>query len=94
MAQIDLTHAHTMSKDDAKAAVERVGRDLEDRLDATSQWDGDTLRFERSGASGRIDVRPGEVQVTIDLSWWVPASTDRVRGEAEALLDEHLSRKA
>lgn len=94
MAQIDLTHPHAMSQDDAKAAVERVGRDLEDRLDATAQWDGDTLRFERSGASGRIDVRPGEVHVAIELSWWVPVSTDRVRSEAEALLEEHLSQKA
>jgi putative polyhydroxyalkanoate system protein len=94
MAQIALSHAHTMSKADAKTAVERVGSDLEDRLDATSQWDGDTLRFERSGASGQINVHESEVDVAIDLSWWVPVSTDRVRSEAEALLEEHLSQNA
>ena len=94
MAQIALSHAHAMSKADAKTAVERVGSDLEDRLDATSRWDGDTLRFERSGASGQIDVRESEVDVAIDLSWWVPVSTDRVRSEAEALLEEHLSQNA
>ena len=90
MADIDFTYPHDASRDEARAAVGRAAQDLEARLDATSRWEGDTLRFERKGASGRIEVRESDVRVTIDLSWWLPASKSAVRGGAEELLKEHL----
>lgn len=90
MPAIDFTYPHAMSKDDARAATERVAQDLEKQLDATYHWDGDTMRFDRSGASGHIEVRPEEVHVAIDLGLMLRPMKGRIRREAEQLLDEHL----
>ena len=90
MADIDFTHPHEMSQEDARNATERVAQDLEKQLDATYHWDGDTLRFERSGASGHLAVGDEAVHVVIELGLMLKPMKGRVRQEAQELLDHHL----
>lgn len=93
MADIELTRAHSMSKEEAREAANRVARDLEDQLDATSRWDGDTLHFERvatPSADGRLDVRGDEMRVAINLSLMLKPMKGQIRSQAEDLLEKHL----
>ncbi len=90
MADIELTRPHTLGKDGARQAVERVARDLEQTLHFKQRWQGDTLHVQRTGAEGRIDVRDDAVQVIIELGFLLKSMRGQVRREAERLLDRHL----
>jgi putative polyhydroxyalkanoate system protein len=68
MANIRIKRKHNLNRDDARAKVEELAKSLQAKLGANYQWDGDCLRFKRSGATGFIDVsREGEVEVDVKL---------------------------
>jgi putative polyhydroxyalkanoate system protein len=68
MTNIHLKRNHNLDRDDARAKVEELAESLKDKLGAEYHWDGDTLRFQRTGASGFIDVsREGVVEVDVKL---------------------------
>ena len=68
MANINLKRKHNLSRDGARAKVEEVAKSLQNKLGVKYHWDGDSLRFERTGASGFIDVgTEGEVDVEVKL---------------------------
>jgi putative polyhydroxyalkanoate system protein len=56
MATIRIERPHRMSRADAKALVERVARDLEQRFDLAWRFDGDDVQFARPGVSGHMHV--------------------------------------
>lgn len=90
MADIELQRSHTLGIDKGRAAVEQVAEDLKSALDAQYSWQGDTLHFEGSGASGNIEVAATKIQVVIDLNFLLRPMRSRVRAEAERYLDRHL----
>lgn len=53
-----------MSRADARALVERVARDLEQRFDLAWRFDGDDVQFARPGVSGHMHV--GETNFVLD----------------------------
>ena len=67
MANIHIQREHNLTRSDAKAKVEELAKDLQDKLGANYHWEGDCLRFQRSGASGFIDVKDGLVEVNVKL---------------------------
>ena len=68
MANIRIKRKHNLNRDDARVKVEELAKSLQGKLGAEYRWDGDCLRFQRSGASGFIDVRrDGEVEVDVKL---------------------------
>ena len=68
MANIHITRKHNLSRKEAIAKVEEIAKDLQEQLGASYHWDGDSLHFGRSGASGSIDVGKGEVKVSVKLA--------------------------
>lgn len=90
MADIEVTRSHALGKEDARQAVERVARDLQQTLHFERDWQDDTLHFQRSGAEGRIIVRDEAVEVNIDLGFLLKPMRGQVKREAERLLDRHL----
>lgn len=67
MANIRIKQKHALGREDARAKVEDVARDLKSRLKADYSWHGDSLQFKRSGASGSIDVGDDLVEINIKL---------------------------
>jgi putative polyhydroxyalkanoate system protein len=53
-------------------------------------WDGDTLRFSRPGASGRVDLGKDELTVRVDLGFVLRLLRTRVEREINAYLDAQL----
>jgi len=90
MADIELTRSHSMDLDEAHTAVEQVARQLETDLGVTYEWDGDTLLFEGSGASGQIEVTPDTIEILIDLSAFLQPMQGRIKEEAGHYLDQYL----
>ncbi|PSQ82829.1 MAG: hypothetical protein BRD44_06765 [Bacteroidetes bacterium QS_7_67_15] len=96
MADVDITQPHAMSRANAKVALERVAQDLEAQYGIPYHWDGDTLRFKGKGADGHLDVTDDAARLSIGLNFLLrnTVGADRIRREAEQMLEKHLAQEA
>lgn len=90
MADINITHSHSLGLDDGRTAVGQVAEKLEEKLGVDAQWNDDTLQFDGQGADGHIEVEAQAVHVAINLSAFLQPMRGRVKAEAEDYLDRHL----
>ncbi len=90
MSTIDISHAHSLPADKARNAIEEVARKLEERFDMSSSWEGETLRFSRSGVDGAIELLPSQVRVTAELGFLLSAMKGMVESEIQRVLTEKL----
>lgn len=67
MANIHIKRKHNLSHSEAKVRVEELAKDLKNKLGASYQWDGDSLRFQRAGASGSISIGEQVVEVNVKI---------------------------
>ncbi|HAK91416.1 polyhydroxyalkanoic acid system family protein, partial [Massilia timonae] len=49
MAEISIVQQHSLSPDAARSAAEQVAQRIAAEYGLECRWDGDVLRFERSG---------------------------------------------
>lgn len=91
MADIDLTHTHSLGLSDGRDAVERVAQQLDEDLGVAYEWNDDVLHFDGQGADGHIEVQDGTVRIAINLSPFLQPLRGRVKTEAEKYLDQHFS---
>lgn len=89
MSAIEITRHHTLDHAAAREAAESLARDLAQRFDVDYAWDGDTLRFKRSGASGQLVVSPTLIQVSLSLGLLLRPLKGRIEQEIHRHLD-HL----
>lgn len=90
MPKIDIRRPHDLPPDQARALVEKVAARMGEKFDMRSQWQGDTLRFSRSGVDGAIAVTPGEVHVTAELGLMLAPLKGMVEQEIRRKLDEYF----
>lgn len=64
---VKVTWPHAHSPAEARDALESVLRELGRQLGGSYAWEGDSLRFNASGASGRCLLREQEVVVEVQL---------------------------
>lgn len=86
MAHIQIRRGHNLGREAARARIEDLAPSLMDRLEARWFWDGDTLNFERSGASGCVNV--GDDYVAFDLKLGMLLSA--MKGSIEDAVHEKL----
>jgi putative polyhydroxyalkanoate system protein len=67
MASIAIQRHHQLGRKRVRTVVTRLAKTLEIELDARCHWQGDELRFERTGASGCVRVADDQVEVEIEL---------------------------
>lgn len=77
MADIRITQAHTLPHRKARAAAQKVADQMADEYDVVWQWEGDVLRFHRSGVSGRLVLaeRHAHLEITLDFLFKAFAET-------------------
>jgi putative polyhydroxyalkanoate system protein len=86
MATIHIKRQHNLGRDVARARVEKVANELQDRLRAKWSWQGDSLRFERSGASGFVQVGDDFVEFKIKLGMLLSP----LKGSIEQTIERHV----
>ena len=67
MTNIHIERTHNLGVDKARAQVETLAQSLRDELQADYAWNGNTLTFNRPGASGTIDVGVDYIDVDIEI---------------------------
>jgi putative polyhydroxyalkanoate system protein len=91
MSAIDIRRKHRHSLMQAKAVVKETAGAIGEKFDIHSRWDGNTLYFERPGASGAIHVTAKEVHVTAQLGFLLGMLKPMIEKEIESHLDKGLA---
>jgi putative polyhydroxyalkanoate system protein len=66
---ITIQRRHKLDHKKARAAAEKIARDLNKRFQLAYEWDGDNVSFERAGVSGNMHVGKGTVRLDVQLSF-------------------------
>jgi len=90
---MSLTVKRSHSKDEAqvKAVIEEIAEDMKSEFGFDYEWNGSTLKFKRTGVSGHIKSHPGEVEVSISKSFFIPLSDAFLKSKVEEYMDKHLA---
>lgn len=87
MPAISIKRRHKLDHKKAKAAAEKIARDLNKRFDLAYEWDGDQIEFERPGLSGSLHVGKTVVRLDVELSFLLFALKRPIEQEINKQLD-------
>jgi putative polyhydroxyalkanoate system protein len=88
MSVIDIHRAHSLDKAHARDAAETLAQDLSRQFDVNYEWEGDRLRFKRSGVKGKLDVSEQELHVYLELGMMLRPFKSRIEQEIHSQLDQ------
>jgi putative polyhydroxyalkanoate system protein len=92
MSEITVTRPHSFPADEAKRRVGQVVDALRNKYSISSAWESDSrMAIDAMGVTGHIEIRPDEIAVTLDKSFWVPISDDQLEAEVNRALDKGLA---
>ncbi|MRX11092.1 polyhydroxyalkanoic acid system protein [Pseudoduganella sp. FT25W] len=69
MADINIVQEHHLAPEQARAAAQQVADKLAEQFELACRWEGDVLRFERSGVSGSLSLLPHQAQLQLELGF-------------------------
>ena len=71
MSEIRIRRAHALTPKHARAAAEKMSARLSEAFDMEFMWEGEVLRFQRSGLDGQLTLGHKEVMIDAQLgSCW------------------------
>lgn len=73
MAEIRIVQDHELSPAAARTAAEQVAQRLAAEFGLECKWDGDVLRFARSGVDGDLSLREQSAALRIRLGMFMSA---------------------
>jgi putative polyhydroxyalkanoate system protein len=93
MSDIHFSRKHSLSVAEAKKKVQQAADRLADEYDLSSEWEGDTLHFTRSGVDGHIAVTSKDVTLDVKLGFLLRAFKATFEQHIERNLDDALAGK-
>lgn len=79
MADITIRQVHALSAARARAAAEKVADEMATEFEMAIEWEGDVLRFKRSGVSGLLTLLDREAQLEITLGFLLRAFAPQIQ---------------
>ena len=73
MPDISITQPHSLSQTDARAAAQKVADKLAREYGLQCKWEGDVLRFARSGVEGALTLGERQAALRIKLGFLMSA---------------------
>lgn len=90
MSYIDMHASHSMNREDAHSAADRLAADLAQKFDINYSWSGDHIHFDRPGVDGTITVRDSEIRIEARLGLVLMFLKGRIEEEVVSYLTEHF----
>ncbi|MDQ4628059.1 polyhydroxyalkanoic acid system family protein [Janthinobacterium lividum] len=81
MADINIVQQHKLTAEKARQAAQQVADKLAQEYDLACAWDGDVLRFERSGVDGSLTLEKEQAQLQIKLGFMLSAFASTIEGK-------------
>lgn len=73
MSEISIVQEHNLSLEQARAAAQQVAQRISAEYGLACKWDGDVLRFERSGVEGALSLEDRQAAMRIRLGFFMGA---------------------
>jgi putative polyhydroxyalkanoate system protein len=73
MSEISIVQEHNLSPEQARAAAQQVAQRISAEYGLACKWDGDVLRFERSGVEGALSLEDRQAAMRIRLGFFMGA---------------------
>lgn len=90
MSEIRVCRPHYTTLKKARQGAEHIAEELGEEFGFEREWDGNTLRFQRRGVTGYIDVGKKEVDVYVKLGLLLIALRPRIEHEINRFCDENF----
>lgn len=90
MATISISRKHSLSHRQAKAAAEKIAKDLKKRFELDYEWNGDHIEFARTGVTGYLRVGKDRIALEASLGWLLTPLKPAIEREITAQLDKLL----
>jgi putative polyhydroxyalkanoate system protein len=90
MATISIQHTHKQNEKIVREALQKLLGELKEEYQITSTWHGHTIEFHRTGASGRLTIKPHQVDVEIKLNMMLSMFERKIREAITTFCKEHL----
>ena len=91
MPKIDIRRPHQLSTPEARVVVDKVAVKMREKFATESQWQGDVLKFSRSGVNGTIAVEPDAIVVHAELGLMLSPMKGMIEQEIRNKLDEYFA---
>jgi putative polyhydroxyalkanoate system protein len=91
MADLKVVRKHTIGLKKAKVAAQKVADDLAQEYGMDSAWDGDVLRFTRSGVDGQLTVTKDQVVLDAKLGFVLSAFRHRIEEHVNENFDRYFA---
>jgi len=88
MSDIRIRRAHTLTPKHARAAAERMSARLGEAFDLQFVWEGEVLRFQRSGVDGQLTLGHKEVTIDAQLGFLLVMMKPKIEQSIHENLDE------
>jgi putative polyhydroxyalkanoate system protein len=90
MSDITFVRRHSLPIEEAKSQVQRAADALSAEHSLSIEWQGNTLRFERTGVHGEIHVTHSEVRLGVTLHLLLTPFKATLVSHIERGLDKYL----
>lgn len=84
MADISIVQEHRLSAESARAAAQKVADKLARDYDLACAWDGDVLKFARSGVEGALTLQAQKAEMVIRLGFLMSAFSATIEAKVAA----------
>ena len=88
MSVIDVHRSHSLDKAEARQAAESLAQDLSKQFDVNYEWEGDLLRFKRSGVKGKLEISESDLHIHLELGMMLRPFKSRIEKEIHSQLDQ------
>ena len=75
---INIIQRHSLKMQSARAAVQTAADELVRDFDMVVNWEGQVLRFKRSGVSGSLTLVEGEARLEVKLGMMLKAYASKI----------------
>ncbi len=90
MSDIKISRKHRLGIKKARVAAQKVANDLSSAYGMTSEWEGDVLKFHRSGVNGALTVSKDAVHVDAKLGLLLSAFKSKIEEHINDNFDRYF----
>ena len=88
MADIHIVQAHDLSLEQARQAAQKVSEKLARDYQLACVWDGNILRFTRSGVAGELVLGAGQAAVDVRLGFLMGAFAPAIEAKLKSSMQK------
>lgn len=93
MATIHLKHHHRLTQEETRDRIDLIARHLKKKYRGAYSWQGNSLIFRRSGASGEVHLRDGYVELRVKLGIIFAPKKGKIEGLIRQLIPQAMGER-